>query len=489
MPILPRIQPNQSGGGAPRVPQGAFGGGFGEAIASFGDQLGAVAQKLQYSEDEIALARLTGEYDLQLAEAQLALRDDPDYLTHPNKFIEAENKIRTELLKSTDRKPVQGAFQAHISRRFPSQLISVKSGALELLNNKQVADLNGLEETMLAQVARSQSEEERIEHVATYEEMITRAERRGILDPTDAEKKRSGFRQSVQFGSAIQDARVDPVGTLERLAEKYPLLDAKHMEAVISRAMTQSAKIERENEKLMKETRSNAILEDFIAAANGSLSREQLEKNARRFGYSDEDFSKLRGEIERGGTTDPNVLIGLETSIRSGKPPSMRSLAGRTDLSAEDKLRLFALIDQVAQRNQERKGDHFSKSPVYEQAVREVRTAISRKGPLESLDPQEQKTLLYATQQLWDRTGKGEDPLSIAREIISRIPSDEGFGVGAPMLAPKYATEDEMLDAFKQGLITEAEAEQEAKIFERIKQEQARKQRSQQLLQDRKDAR
>ena len=485
MPRLPAIQPGP-GGGPPSVPPNAFGKGIGDALKSFGDNLGEVATHLLHQQDEIDLAKMTGEYDFRLADAQMKLKEDPEYLTHPNKFIEAENQIRKEVLKMSGRVPVQTAFASHIARKFPSDLISVKAEALNLWNRKQAADIGNLSENMLADVARATSDEQRKESIATYEGIVNNAEKRGILPPVEAEHLRKAFRQQAQFGAALQDARIDPIGTFENLATKYPLLDAKHMEAVISRTMAQNAKIEHEADKRMKEVRNNAVLEDFISAANGQLSREQLEKNARRFGYSDEDFSKVRSEMERGGTTIPNVLLNLETSIRTGNPPDPRVIVGRSDLSMADKIRLLTLIDEVNQRNQEKKGDHFSKSPEYEQAFKEMKNAITRKGLMETLDPQEQKLFDIGIRQLWNRTAKGEDPITVAREFIARIPNEEGgFGIIAPILAPKFESEEKLLQAFKEGKISKAEAEQEAKNFERIRKEEANRKKSQDKLKER----
>lgn len=187
---------------------------------------------------------------------------------------------------------------------------------------------------------------------------------------------------------------------------------------------------------------------------------------ARQFAFNDEDFTKLRNEIERGGASDPEVVSDYEVRIREGRGVGFREIVGHSEINKSDKQRLLGLIDQ--QRDEK----HFSKLPEYQQAVREVRIAVSRKGPFETLDPQEQKLLLFSTKQLYDRVEKGEDPINVAREIAARIPEEQGGAIGLPDLLPKYPNEEALTRALKEGRVSKQEAAQEALLFKRMREKQ-----------------
>jgi hypothetical protein len=467
MPTLPSIVA-QNAGAAPRISPDMFGAqAFGE-LGAFGGQFQEIADKLQHAQDATEMNQLKAQYDASLKSMALELpMIEPDPLKQPAKFAEQAQKLQQSIFAQTKRDPVKTTLMEYARNDLYGQITEQKARSMKLGIEQQQANLDHLATTMLAEAAHAKSPAELQDITNRYFETVHINAKEGIINPVDEEHRKNTFQQSLQFGSALQDSRTDPIGTLEHLSERYPLLDAKAMETVIGRATAADARVQREAEKAAKAEKEQSVVTDAIAAVSGELSLDDLAAHAHQYNYTEQDYSNLQADIERGGSTNPNVLIHYETSIRTGQPVTFGELSGRKDLSNPDKVRLMGLLDAQS------KTDHFSKTPVYEQAVKELRTAVSRKGPMESLDPQEQKTLLYTTQELWDRAAKGENPLTVARELIKRVPTDEGFGVGMPALLPKYKTEADLVSAFHQGLITRDSFNSEALLFKQLREKEA----------------
>lgn len=407
--------------------------------------------------------------DNQIAEFQTQLQTDLLSRQGKNAFGNL-NEARTKwqafqdktlagLTDEAQRRSVQGRFQARwadlnevVQRHMAQQHIA--------FDNTTTADSIALSQQ---RVLQNYLDPIKIQQEADFQDSVIKdaANRHGI-DPAWALTQNTSDRHLIIVGQMIEHGQ-----WLQAKAYMDAIPQGTITPEDVLRFIGAYTTAQANQDKAMKAEKDASVLQDTIKAASGQLTLDDLTLNANHFQYTNEDYAKLKSDIERGGTTNPSVLLHFETAIRTGQPTTFRDLSGRTDLSNPDKIRLMGLLDEQS------KSDHFSKTPVYEQAVKELRTAVTRKGPLESLDPQEQKTLLYTTQELWDRTAKGENPLTVSRELIKRIPQEEGFGVGPPALLPKYQTEDELVNAFKQGQITQQEFNNEALLFKQLREKEA----------------
>jgi hypothetical protein len=108
---------------------------------------------------------------------------------------------------------------------------------------------------------------------------------------------------------------------------------------------------------------------------------------------------------------------------------------------------------------------HFSKSPEYQEALKEIRAAVSPKGLMESFDKVEQQRNLFAIQELWNRVGKGgEAPMDVARDLQARIAREPTQGE-KPTFFPRFQNEDDLVGAFKRKQIDRDTFDKEAHLL------------------------
>jgi len=465
LPRIPTVR-NQAGFAPLRLPRPRpvdIGGGAFRGLEGFGQELGRVANKLQDNADELELSTLEGEYVAGIKEDRAAVERNPDFLNQPKLFMEMARKRQSDILGRTTNTRVKNAMTARINKTLPTVMVNIQTKALELMGQAQEAQLNNLGRDFLTRAARTTDLAEKNELIDRYATHVDRLAARGVLNPLEADKKKDVFSVQLQFGSALQDARTDPVGTLDELESRYPLLDAKKMETIIGRASTELARQEKKQEDEEKDRRESVELELAIAAANEVLTLDQLEETARDERLPDTTFIKLKNEIQLGGVTDSVVMIDYETRIRSGVPVPFGEIQDRSDLNGGDKSKLLSMIQSQLDTN------HFSRSPEYREAVKDINNAVSQKGPLESLTLEEQQRKQFLMRSLWDRVDPqqgGENAIAVARELVDRIPRDL---VGTPPpVRPRFADKETLVREFRAGRIGRAEFNREALLFKQI---------------------
>lgn len=140
---------------------------------------------------------LTGEYKTRLGEARLALEEDPDYLSHEQKFTKIEAQVRGELMKRSRSGVVQRALTSHVQKTFPEELIEVRRGARKLGIESELATLDREEDTFSRQAAEAPTPQARDDITNLYEGLLARARDRRFLSPTQYEQKRQSFQHKT----------------------------------------------------------------------------------------------------------------------------------------------------------------------------------------------------------------------------------------------------------------------------------------------------
>jgi len=184
-----------------RVPIGidiAPGEGFAvqgfEELTRFGGKMVQIADAFQRSKDELELLNLRGEYDGQVKNAALEVQADPEYTAQPKRFLEKAETIQKDILAKTTRTPVRQALEGYFGKTLPTQIVEVKDGALKLMRQSIVADMDRSEDA-LSRKAGEGTPDERNEAIKEYADIVTRNESRGVINPIDAEKRRQSFRE------------------------------------------------------------------------------------------------------------------------------------------------------------------------------------------------------------------------------------------------------------------------------------------------------
>lgn len=284
----------------------------------------------------------------------------------------------------------------------------------------------------------------------------------GFYSYDEARQKVQSIKEKDSFRRGVQALRhtSDPMGTLANIGKMLPNIDPDKTIALLGLAQSQQRKLDEQTERERKQIKEQAVLNDTMIALSGvPPPAGQFERNARHFGYSADEYRTVLRAAEEGGVTDPNEYTRLETAIRQGRMADYSTIAANPKLDRQAKSTLMGLVNQQKQEGEDR---HFSKTPEYQEAAKELRLAVSGKGQLESLSEPEQQRYLSGLKELWNRAAKGEPPMVISRELQTRMPK-EAVNNNKPTFFPMYQSEQELANALATGKIDRQRFNTEAK--------------------------
>lgn len=456
MPDLPLIlaKPNLPDVQLPRTNPNAYGAqAFGIAAEVFKNIDSAAAE---------AEARKTIAVTRERIKA--TLRQAEDEQTDPAVYQSFASGQAEEIYQQALRSTKSDKARALIQDGLAPFLVAAQSDVSHTYRQKQVSKAKGDSLSYLETAERELSgavrpldiqnkETEIVQHVQDMQRVkaYTPAEGAKLIQGI---KERDSLRRAVREISISQDPARDIIG----LQKKYPNLDPDKILILEGKAQERQREIERMQEKVEKKVKDENLSMDYLDAISGRMTGPDLEARVRARRYTPTEANSIKRAMEEGGTTDPGVYTELERQIREGKFVDYGAIAANPRLDRAAKSALMGLI-------QDKKDDkHFSKSPEYQEASKEWRAAVSPRGPMESFTKSEQEKYLFGMRELWDRTGKGENAMAVARELQARLTPEELAG-SAPLFQPRYQTEQELIQALQRGAITRDQAAQEADLM------------------------
>ena len=449
MPDLPRIYARSNiefSGPLARTTPEQFGAGVFGNIAEIFKQI-TVDSEAAEARQAIAVTRERIKGAVQQSNDNLP---DPDaFNTTANDNVKSVYSNSLSALSSNRARKLAEAGLAPV-------MVDAQNDVAHIFKQKQVlkgrAAINGTLEVQERELANSFRQED----IQAKETEIVNTMRMGtdsgFFGPDEGRarvqsiKERDSFRRGI---TALENTS-DPLTTLSNLKKQLPFLDPDKTMQLLGVAQRRKADIDRETEKERERLKNMALLNDTMIAVSGAPQIPgQVDRNAREFGYTAADYRALTGAMEQGGITDPNEYTRLEVLIRTNQLTDYNQIAANRRLDRGAKSALMGLVEKQSDARTEK---HFSKLPEYQEASKELRLAVSGKGQLESLSEGEQQRYLSGLKELWNRSEKGENPMSVSRELQTRIPK-EPVQETKPAFFPSYQSEDELVNAFKSGKI------------------------------------
>jgi len=372
-------------------------------------------------------------------------------------------------VQSVYQSAIEGARNPRVRQMLQDRLnddLTRASTAIHLTHKKkQVEVAQGNSFTYLEQAERELSQMADPAEIANKErEMaghIRDMIRFGAYSPKQGMEAIQSIKERDAFTRAYREIDIsqDPLAAAATIQKKYPNVEPAKLTPLMAHADSRRKEVERMREEAEKKVHAENVLADTIDAVNGRIAGQaDLDARARARRYTREEYTAVRRAMEEGGTTNPDVYTRLELEIRQGKLTDQAVIAGNNQLDRQAKSTLMGLVSQAKDEK------HFSKQPNYEQAVKLIRLAVSPKGQLESLDRVEQQRLKVAYDELWTRADKGEDPIAVAKELDERIAREPTQGE-KPLFKPRFQSKQEIADAYRNGLITRDQLDNEALLF------------------------
>jgi hypothetical protein len=440
MPVIPTYEPRISQTPSPRaVPpvEDPFTGVV-RAIDTFERiQLAADTAEAQ-NQAQAAKAAISG--SIQVADAD---QQDPDVFKSS-----AINKVQ-----SIYQSAIGGARNSRVRQMLQDRLnddLTRASTAIHLTHKKKQVDVaQGNSFTYLQEAERELSlmtdpadifnkEKEMAGHI---NDMI----RFGAYSPLQGRQAIQGIKERDAFTRAYREIDIsqDPLADVATIQKKYPNIDPVKLTPLMAHADARRKEVERIKEEAEKKVHAENVLADTIDAVNGRVAGQaDLDARAKARRYTPDEYRSVIRAMETGGVTNPHVFVRMEIEARRGNL-SENVVAESRELNQPDKSKLLSIISQAKDEK------HFSKQPDYMQAQKEIRTAVSPKGQLESFDDTEQQRYLFAITELWNRVEKGEKPIAVGRELIDRIAREPTQGE-KPMFKPRFASKQALAEWYRQ---------------------------------------
>jgi hypothetical protein len=280
VPKIPTINAQGSPGilQLPRPTPQTFGAGGFQALTKTSEQLADIDARLQQQQDELDFTTLAGDYKLKVGEAQLALKDDPNYLGHEQTFTKAEADIRREVMGQAQSGVVQRALTAHFAKTFPEHLLEVKTSARKLWADSEVATLDQEEDVLSRDAAEAMTPQVRTDTANLYESLLGRAHDRGLLSASQFEAKRQSFQQKslekrMDFLRRTDRSRLRDE---DRQGDFRGLDPIKHLK-ILEAARADEDREETRNDKAFKQAQDTVELSWSGLANQGLLPEAEIE--------------------------------------------------------------------------------------------------------------------------------------------------------------------------------------------------------------------
>jgi len=398
------------------------------------------------------VARAKDEFKLRLDALKVEMLGEPDVLKRESVFTQKARQAQQEILAKYPNQKTQTAAAVLMEDSLTGGIIDVRATAIQsgTIQNLEYRDRKRHE---LARVIGQSSD--------PVEQQKARAEYQAItavlatappgmppsINPAKVPEEMMKFDvQAVRENAVFRAGKGEGYKVLADVySGKYdslPFADREKIKNDVTGVLAdfdRLDKVRKENEKVIHDQN---LITDTIAAVSGTMTLPQLQEKAKTQRYTVEEFNTIRRAMEEGGVTDPNIAINMETQIRSNKLTDYNTVASNPSLDRATKSRLMGLITE------QKDAKHFSKTPEYQEALKEIRAAISPKGVMESFDKVEQQRNLFSITEMWNRVSNGEKPMDVARDIQARIAREPTQGE-KPLFFPRFKSEEDLVNAFK----------------------------------------
>lgn len=395
---------------------------------------------------------------------KIANADEADPDVFKNKSVQSAQQIYQTAVDGARNPRVREL----IENRLKDDLINASTDIHLAHKQKQVGVALGNSFTYLQQAERELSQMSDPAEIQKKETEIAGHIRDMVqlraLSPLQAQQQIQGIKERDAFTRAYREVDIsrDPMATIAEVQKRLPNLDPAKIPELMRHGDTRQREMERLQEKAEKKVHEENVLLDTIDASNGKLTLPDLDARARARRYTPAEYNTIRNTMEQGGVTDPRVSTQLEQQIREGRLTDYSVIANHPGLDRAEKSRLMGLVQSAKDEK------HFSNQPPYKEAAKELRLAATRKGPMESLDPKEQQVLLSADKELYDRAGRGEDPMQVSRDIQARItPATQA---DKPLFTPRYQKPEDLVRDLKAGRITRDDFDSQALLLKQWQQ-------------------
>lgn len=362
MPRIPVLTASTTPGilQLPRPQPEHFGAEGWRGLARFGEVLGRLAEQEEDREaTQLEVELGVGVQEIRLRYAQVA---------EPDQYEALVEKDLTQLQKTLLKRAPSPRAERILGNRFGLRLREeqVNTGH-EVLKRKGELEIAGLHDSLEAIAQRLPDvpgTSARQELLAHGQDLITRAERRRIINPVVAQRARAAFEEKVADADALTDIRLDPFQAHRDLtAGEYAALDPVKRERLVREAesrivwldnlrRSQIADEERLEKKGWRE-KSQEFLRRSIAGEDVSAA---LLDHAKDLGDQfDNTFNAVRainaarakGELV---ASTPSVVQSFDRRLRGvGDPLTRQEVVAAADagtLNGADTTRLLTGIEQ-----------------------------------------------------------------------------------------------------------------------------------------------
>jgi hypothetical protein len=460
-------------------------------------------QKLSVAGKHQAISLVT-DYALALQDLESQLKQDPSP-DHARRYQEGAITARAALMARIPDPLVRAYVQEHTepllrghvleAKRFGDQLYFDSLEASRLRDADRLIDLAAqttspvVRDTLLGQL-----------------EGLYRAAREGgvIRDPKLAKELKE---KSAQFWEAIalreaqitdsplalaeevqNGPRFGALGPLDRLrvAERIRGLYREEQREFVR----QQEKLEQQLTKAAEAARQARVDAAFARIDAGDMTEAEL----RRLGPRDPTMpgnggdgtfrgaewrtalERMRHIREAGGTSDPNIYNRLETRILAREHmPSRKEILHTQGLAESGPRSRATLLKMVTDEQTTDAAKDITKDPFFDQGLDDIKLALrGGKGPLESLEPVAATRLRNAIREYHDVARTGRIPPrelpEQARKIVDRYLLEQRQPIGDPAGAMqlRYRDPAALADAFRRGLIPEAEFNRQVDLFRQL---------------------
>lgn len=279
MPTIP-VLTAQQGPGILRLPEIRRTPGW-EEVSQFGENLQKVGNALQKQQDDLDLLQRKGAYDNGLADAQMNLKQEPDYMAHEQIFVQKARDLSVAVRKQFPGSPaVDRAFTLYEQRAFPTELRKVKVSALELLGKDQLGRVDDELASLSTKAAVASTPEARDALIQLSNTVISRTQDNGLWNGEVAAQKKRVFQEQMLEKNMSYLVRTDRTKLRELYQQgAYSEMDQNKALGFLQQARQQDEHEQAQAEKALTEAKS-AVLRDAYAGVTLNTFTDAMIKNA-----------------------------------------------------------------------------------------------------------------------------------------------------------------------------------------------------------------
>jgi len=447
MPKIPRVIATERPG-ALQLPRDVpfaraedLGAGAFRELEQFGGTLIKVGQQLQDQADDLDVAEAKGKFDAGIADAALEAEKAPDFFERPALFARDARQLASDLTKSLKSSAAKRAFTQFVVRRLPSQIVVVKTDALEAMHADQAARLRDHLEFLKRQIAEQTSLDAQEELTAFGVDLVNRAQARNVETPESARVLRTGFLGDIVEIGIRQQLRLDPFLAEDTLLSGDIDIDPLKKENLLRVAKVRQAELlrldreaEREADRKFKEERRLELGDLISRALRGDLTLDQIEEARQLFGFGPSEvkllqdivtnepqgrsFGLIRDDVERRVHLLPPQITRVELfRLRDQHREGGRGL-NRTDFLA-----FLAIFDS----NVTATGSTARSQLLFEhrQGEDQIKLSMRSQHPSDVWNAAASQTLAVAMDEFRERSlalnPQGEKPMLAARAVIRQF--------------------------------------------------------------------